>query len=146
MTDTPSYDIDYYHMVLEHIGYSQFVQTMIDNTLKSLHTIRKKSIKHKDRSEELAKAKLKVFLLLLKRSEPEVFTAINEFKEIASSLLTDVMENKLGNVKIKHNRGFYFNPVTKLDEQSRQVARSLKTSVDVMEFLISYMNYTFVQF
>ena len=132
----PSYGIDEHHTLLQHLGYQKFVQALVDRTLYSLRVIRdNQSMSGYDRTHQLAKAKLRVYLIFLKRDPMEMRATIDEFQDVASTLLTDVMEGEVGNIAILHADGGYSEETPKVDEQSRQLAICLKNSVDVMEFL-----------
>jgi len=134
---------DHHHFMLQTIGYESYVQKIVDNTMKSIRYMNTCDMKHKDKSINFAKEKLRVYLLLLKRDQKEIRLAIDNFKEISSSMLTDVMEGELGNIGIVHGKGVYSHETIKLDEQSRQVASSLKNSIDGMEFLLNYLSTNF---
>lgn len=118
-------DTDAYVVLLRTHGFHNVVQRLIDICVSALRI---------DKSK-ITKEKLRVYLTLIKGDANQSRTAIDSFKKYASDYLSDVMDDKEGNLAIVHSDGMFAHESTKSDEQSRQLATSLQNSVEFMDLL-----------
>lgn len=118
------------------IGFEKTVQALADTALKEVRL----GSQLQTTSLDMSKKKLNVYYALMQKDVMKTRAAMNAFRDVATSVLAAASDATIMGVAIatqKAEVNIIHEGVGNMDENTRQLAATLKRSYDAMEILLA---------